>query len=157
MSNNQNDTEFTSNTMKLVAFHIGNQEFCIDIQNVREVRGWTLATPIPHAPPYVRGVINLRGAVLPVVDLSLRFGLSKSEQTSRQVIIVTQIGPQIAGLLVDAVSDIISVEVSSIKPTPDVASFAAKAFVRGVLGLDDRMISVIATEQILPEQQKAAA
>jgi purine-binding chemotaxis protein CheW len=157
MSNDQTSAEPIDTTIKLVAFHIGKQEFCIDIRSVREVRGWTHATPIPHAPGFVRGVINLRGAVLPIIDLGKRFGLTWTEQFARQVIIVTQVGDQIAGLLVDAVSDIISVETSSIKPTPDVASFAAKAFVKGVLGLDDRMISVIATEQILPEQQKVSA
>ena len=88
MTSNSNSD---SNSNKLVAFHIGNQEFCIDIKNVREVRGWTHATPIPHAPSFVRGVINLRGAVLPIVDLAQRLELNSLEQSSRQVIIVTQI------------------------------------------------------------------
>jgi purine-binding chemotaxis protein CheW len=150
-------SERKDTSTKLVAFLVGHQEFSIDIKSVREVRGWTQATPIPHAPAFVRGVINLRGAVLPIVDLNMRFGLSRNEKSTRQVIIVTQIGEQIAGLLVDAVSDIISVDVSSIQPTPDVASFAAKAFVRGVLGVDNRLISVIATEHILPELQKVVS
>ena len=147
----------TGGDQELVAFRIGAQEFCVDIMSVREIRGWTPATSIPHAPRYVRGVINLRGAVLPIVDLACRFGLPATEPTARHVIIVTQIGDQVAGLLVDAVSDILSASGNSIQPTPDVASTMAKSFVRGVLALDGRMISIITLENILPALDREAA
>ena len=84
------------------------QEFCIDIMSVREIRGWTPATALPHAPAYVRGVINLRGSVLPIVDLAERLGFPPTDASARQVIIVVQVGAQIVGLLVDAVSDILT-------------------------------------------------
>jgi purine-binding chemotaxis protein CheW len=88
---------------EFIAFRIGVQEFCIDIMSVREIRGWTPATALPHAPPYVRGVINLRGSVLPIVDLAERLGFPPTDASARQVIIVVQVGAQIVGLLVDAV------------------------------------------------------
>src|ERR1700722_8759163 len=103
---------------EFIAFRIGVQEFCIDIMSVREIRGWTPATALPHAPSYVRGVINLRGSVLPIVDLSERLGFPPTETNARQVIIVVQIGHQIVGLLVDAVSDILSLAGDAIQPTP---------------------------------------
>ncbi len=153
--------EFNSSTnspnREFVAFRVGAQEFCIDIMGVREIRGWTLATPLPHAPPYVRGVINLRGAVLPIVDLAMRLGLGLTEPTPRSVIIVVQVYQQVVGLLVDAVSDILTVSEISMQPTPDIASDMAKTFVKGVYAVDGRMISIIALECVLPINAKAAA
>src|SRR5215475_15482288 len=92
---------------ELISFRIGAQEFCVDIMAVREIRGWTQATPLPQAPNYVCGVINLRGAVLPIVDLSARLGLGVTQPDVRNVIIVVRIGPRLVGLLVDAVSEIL--------------------------------------------------
>jgi purine-binding chemotaxis protein CheW len=125
-----------SREAEFVAFRAGSLEFCINIMSVREIRGWTPATAIPRAPSYIRGVINLRGVVLPIVDLGVRLGLPVTEPTARHVIIVAQVGERAAGLLVDSVSDILSVEDTSIQPTPDVASQLARMFVRGVIAMD---------------------
>lgn len=132
-----------------IAFRISNQEFCIDIMSVREIRGWSPATTLPHAPGYVRGVINLRGAVLPIVDLAERLGFPPAEPSARHVIIVVQVGKQTVGLLVDAVSDIITESVDKIQPTPDIGSGTAKNFVRGLLAVDQRMISLLVLENIV--------
>ncbi len=131
-----------------ITFRIGSQEFCIDIMAVREIRGWTPATPLPHAPGFVRGVINLRGAVLPIIDLAERLGFPPAEPSARHVIIVVHIGAQIVGLLVDAVSDIITETIGTVQPTPDVASDVAKQFVKGILAADGRMISMLALENV---------
>ena len=133
-----------------ITFRIGDQYFCIDIMSVREIRGWTPATTLPHAPGYVRGVINLRGVVLPIIDLADRLGFSATEPTARHVIIVAQTGKQVVGLLVDAVSDIIAMAAEKVQPTPDVGSDAARAFVLGVMAIEDRMISLIALESVMP-------
>ena len=135
---------------ELIAIRVGAQEVCVDVMCVREIRGWTPATAIPRAPTYIRGVINLRGVVLPIVDLGARLGLPGSEPTARHVIIVAQVGERAAGLLVDSVSDILSLEDTSIQPTPDVASQLARMFVRGVIAMDGRMISVITMDNVLP-------
>lgn len=142
---------------ELVAFRVDSQEYCVDIMSVREIRGWTPATAIPQAPEYVRGVINLRGSVLPIVDLASRFGLNPPEPTARHVIIIAQIGKQVVGLLVDAVSDILTVLAEKIQPTPDVASDVARSFVRGVLAIEGRMISLIDLDNVLPQAQIAEA
>ena len=142
---------------ELISFRIGAQEFCVDIMEVREIRGWTPATALPQAPVFVRGVINLRGAVLPIVDLGARLGLGTADPTARHVIIVAQVQNQIVGLLVDAVSDILTVTDDVIQPTPDVASDTAKTFVRGLLAIDGRMISLIGLERVLPDLDLEAA
>lgn len=125
---------------ELIAFRIGDQEFCVNIMSVREIRGWTPATPLPHSPHYVMGVINLRGAVLPIMDLSLRLGMKPAEPTARHVIIVAQVKSRIVGLLVDAVSDILTVNDADIQPTPEVSSDLEKQYARGILAIDKRMI-----------------
>jgi purine-binding chemotaxis protein CheW len=147
----------TAASRELIAFRIGEQEFCVDIMAVREIRGWTPATPLPRAPGYMKGVINLRGAVLPIIDLGARFGLRTSEPSERHVIMVAHIGGRMVGLLVDAVSDIIQLTDEALQPTPDVASEQVKSFVKGLFALDGRLISLIELDRIIPEIEAEAA
>ena len=144
-------------SLELVAFRIGEQEYCVDIMAVREIRGWTPATTLPHAPSFVQGVINLRGTVLPIVDLAARLGLGRAEPMARHVTIVVQVQEQVVGLLVDAVSDILTVSTEEIRPTPEVASDITRQFVKGVFALDNRMISLIELTEVLPSFQRDAA
>ena len=146
------DIEFAQNRQELISFRIGAQEYCVDIMAVREIRGWAPATPLPQSPPYVRGVINLRGAVLPVIDLANRLGFGVTEPSDRNVIIVVRINGRVVGLLVDAVSEILTTTSDAIQPTPDVACEAVKRFVKGILAVEGRMISWIVLDQILPEE-----
>jgi purine-binding chemotaxis protein CheW len=142
---------------ELIAFCIGEQEFAVDIMTVREIRGWSPATPLPQTPDYIRGVINLRGAVLPIMDLAARLGLPVNELSVRSVIIVVKVGERLIGLLVDAVSDIISISDSQVQQTPDIACDRVKAFVKGLISIDTRMVSEIALERIMPELEAIAA
>ncbi|WP_374322455.1 chemotaxis protein CheW [Brevundimonas sp.] len=150
-------TEAKDPQRELIAFRIGAQEFCVDIMSVREIRGWTPATPLPRSPGYMKGVINLRGTVLPIIDLGARFGLETSEPTARHVIMVAHIGGQMVGLLVDAVSDILQMSEAAVQPTPDVASDRVKTFVKGIFSIDGRMISLIELDHILPQVEAEAA
>lgn len=143
--------------VELVAFRIGEQEYCVDIMAVREIRGWTPATMLPHAPSFVTGVINLRGTVLPIVDLAARLGLGRAEPTARHVTIVVQIADQVVGLLVDAVSDILTVQTTEIGPCPDVNSDTTRQFVKGVFAIENRMISLIELTEVLPQHIRDAA
>lgn len=145
-----------SGSSELIAFRLGGQEFCVDIMSVRDIRGWTQTTPLPHSPDYVKGVINLRGSVLPVIDLAARLGFRTTEPTARHVIIVTQVENQSVGLLVEAVSDILTINAAAIQPTPDVASELARMFMRGVLAIEGRMISLISLDCVLPQGQEQA-
>ena len=146
------DTQEALDSSELVAFRIGDQEYCVDIMSVREIRGWTPATKLPASPEYVRGVINLRGSVLPIVDLAKRLGFEETAPSARHVIIISQIGSQVVGLLVDAVSDILTVMSEMIQPTPDVASEVANNFIQGVMAMEGRMISLIDLDRILPNE-----
>jgi purine-binding chemotaxis protein CheW len=143
--------------IELIAFRIGVQEYCVDIMAVREIRGWSASTPLPRAPHYVRGVINLRGAVLPIVDLSSRLGLGETVTSARSVIVVVRIDTRLVGLLVDAVSDILTVSADTIQPTPDVASAMVQLFSKGILAVEDRMINWLSLDHLLPDQEAVAA
>ncbi|MFN3512927.1 MAG: chemotaxis protein CheW [Phenylobacterium sp.] len=142
---------------ELIAFRIGDQEFCVDIMQVREIRGWTPATPLPRTPSYIKGVINLRGAVLPIVDLGARLGLATTEPTARHVIMVVNVGSRTLGLLVEAVSDIINLSDDMVQPTPDIACDQVKSFVKGLFAIDGRMISLISLDRVLQETEAEAA
>lgn len=142
---------------ELIVFRIGDQEFCVDIMSVREIRGWMPATVLPRSPSYVRGVINLRGTVLPIVDLAARLEYPPAIPTTRHVIVVTQIANQVIGLLVDAVSDILTFDETQIQPTPPVASESARSFVGGLIALEGRMINLLRLDNILSEMRVEAA
>jgi purine-binding chemotaxis protein CheW len=143
--------------IELIAFRVADQEYCVDIMAVREIRGWSTSTPLPRAPNYVRGVINLRGAVLPIVDLSSRLGLGETVTSARSVIVVVRIDTRLIGLLVDAVSDILTVSGELIQPTPDVACATVQKFSRGILAIEQRMINWLSLDNLLPDQEAVAA
>ncbi|QLF69337.1 chemotaxis protein CheW [Peteryoungia desertarenae] len=142
---------------ELIAFRIGDQEFCVNIMSVREIRGWTPATPLPHAPSYVMGVINLRGAVLPIVDLSSRLGMKPANPSERHVIIVAQVRSKVIGLLVEAVSDILTVTDENIQPTPEVSSDLERQYARGILAIDKRMICLVELGALFTDAESEAA
>ncbi|MFK7835803.1 MAG: chemotaxis protein CheW [Sulfitobacter sp.] len=130
-------------SIELLTFRIADQEYALDIMSVREIRGWTHATPLPHAPHYMKGVINLRGTVLPVMDLSARLGLPQRQQNERNVIIVVKLEESMTGLLVDAVSDIIALSPEDMQPPPDLSSDSVEAVVSALTLIDERMIRVL--------------
>ncbi len=143
--------------IELLSFRLAEQEYSVDIMSVREIRGWTRATPLPHAPAYVRGVINLRGTVLPVVDLSTRLGMAPVAGDARNVIIVVQVGNQSAGLLVDAVSDILALPMSDLQAPPELAADTAHSFISALTIVDGGMIRVLDLTAVLPESRVEAA
>ena len=106
---------------ELISVRIGDQAYAIDIMAVREIRGWTAATPLPHAPPHVLGMMNLRGAILPVIDLGARLGLGPASPSASSVVVVAQIGEAQMGLVVDAVSDLLGLDEARI--AADVAEY----------------------------------
>lgn len=133
---------------ELIAFRVASQEFGVDVKAVREIRGWTAATRLPHTPDHVLGVINLRGQALPIIDLAARMSFPPTEPTTRHAIIVAEVAGKDVGLLVDGVSEIFSVRESEIQPPPDVAC-RAKSVVLGVIPAAERMISVLSLESLV--------
>jgi purine-binding chemotaxis protein CheW len=144
-------TRSDNDKLEMVAFKTAGQDFCIDIMSVREIRGWVPATVLPHSPEYVLGVINLRGAVVPIIDLSVRLGMGRIESNDRNVIIIVNLGGQTFGLLVEAVSDILGVDTTAVQSVPDIAESATAAFVKGIVIGDKASTRVLDVRNVLGE------
>ncbi|MBR9762938.1 MAG: chemotaxis protein CheW [Rhodobacteraceae bacterium] len=143
--------------LELLTFRVADQEYSLDIMSVREIRGWTRTTPMPHAPDYMRGVINLRGTVLPVMDLARRLNLPSQETNERNVIIVVKLAGTLTGLLVDAVSDIVAITEDDLQPPPDISSDPQMSVVRSLTVIDDQMIRVLDLAAVVPVSSDEAA
>jgi purine-binding chemotaxis protein CheW len=148
-------TDTAAPALELISFCIGEQEFCIDVKTVREIRGWTPATPIPHAPAYLRGVINLRGAIMPVIDLRNRLGLGVTIPETRHVIVVVECQDRLAGILVDAVSETFTVPRDSLQPAPDVGE--ELRYLQAIISIENRLISYLRMDDVFPAQIDEAA
>ena len=128
---------------ELITFEVGGQVFGIDIMAIREIRAWSPTTRLPHVPYYVAGVVNLRGTVLPVLDLAARLGWDPTDPTPRHAIIVTQLGSQACGLIVDSVSDIVTIPNDALQPPPTTANDSIVGFLEGLAAIEDRMVMVL--------------
>ena len=140
-----------STMSQFVAFTIGEQNYCVDIMSVREIRAWTGATPLPNTADYVRGVINLRGSIVPIVDLRIRFGLGETEPTKSHVVVIVAIEDRLNGLLVDSVSDILSVSADDIAAIPETDVGSRVRYLDGLITKEDRMVALIALDRVIDE------
>lgn len=129
--------------VEFVTFFTGGQSFSIDIRQVREIRRWSAVTPLPHAPAEVLGVMNLRGSVIPIFDLAVRFGLDRTPDNARNVVVIAAHESQTVGLLVESVSEILSVARDRIQETPDLRSDNSRQSIIGVIPVDDGMTRII--------------
>jgi purine-binding chemotaxis protein CheW len=145
-----------SATQQVLTFELGDETYGVEILRVREIRGWTAVTRIPHAPPHVLGVLNLRGSIVPVVDLRMRFALERAEYTKVTVIIVLSVhsaaGRREVGVVVDGVSDVVDVEAASVKQAPDLGTQFATEYIRGLVSVANRMVVLLDIDRLIGEQ-----
>jgi purine-binding chemotaxis protein CheW len=142
---------------ELITFEVEDQIFGIDIMAIREIRAWTPVTRLPRVPHYMAGVVNLRGTVLPVVDLAARLGWAPTEPTPRHAIIVIQHDGQTRGLIVHAVSDIVTVASDAMQPPPATSSNSLVPFLEGLTAVEDRMVMVLDLNAISASEELAEA
>lgn len=133
---------------QLITFEIGGRRLAIDIMAVREIRAWSPATPLPNAPAHVGGVLNLRGVILPVMDLSQQLGWGRTDPSGRHVIIVIRIGDHLRGLVVDAVNDIVTIAPEEIQPVPDIGEAVSARYLQGIANLGDRLIMILDLDRL---------
>jgi purine-binding chemotaxis protein CheW len=134
---------------QFITFTLDAQEYGVDIMLVREIKGWTETTSLPQAPSYVRGVVNLRGIIVPIFDLRARFGMGVTTPTRMHVVIIVMVGNRITGLLVDAVSDIISVSPDQVRPVPEMGVAVEERFLEGLVALQDRMVTLVSLDGLI--------
>ncbi|GGX64315.1 chemotaxis protein CheW [Tateyamaria omphalii] len=147
----------TTKQKELLTFRLSDQEYALDIMTVREIRGWTRATPMPLAPSFMRGVINLRGTVLPIMDLAERLGLPEADQGERNVIVVVQLNGSTIGLLVNSVSDIITRDADELQTPPDATVQDDRNVIDAITLLNDRMIRVLNVSKVVVPPESDAA
>jgi purine-binding chemotaxis protein CheW len=137
---------------QLISFAIGDDQYGVDIMAVREIKGWTDITPLPRQSEYVRGVLNLRGVIVPIVDLRCRFGQGLTKATPLHIVIIVQIAAKPIGLLADRVLDIVSLDETQIKPVPRVAQASRVSFLSGLVTTEAGMIALIDLPNLLSMQ-----
>lgn len=134
---------------EFLSFTLGPEEYAIDILKVQEIRGYDAATAIAGAPKFIKGVINLRGIIVPIVDLRIKFGIGTVEYSPFTVVIMLNLGARVVGIVVDSVSDVISLAADRIHPAPDFASSIGASYVLGLGTLEDRMLILIDIERLM--------
>jgi purine-binding chemotaxis protein CheW len=142
---------------QFISFAIGDDQYGVDIMAVREIKGWSQITRLPRQPDYMRGVLNLRGVMVPIIDLRCRFGQGMTEATPLHVVIVVQIGANHVGLLADRVLDIVGCNASQVQPVPRVAQGSRIDFLSGLVTIDSGMIALIDLSHILSVSIKEGA
>ncbi len=133
---------------QFLTFRVDGEEYGVDIMQVREIKGWTDTTRLPNSPEYLRGVMNLRGVIVPIFDLRTRFHKGVTEATITHVNIILVVENRNLGILVDAVSDILTVDVKDIKEAPDVETRADGHFINGLISLEERMVVLLDIHQL---------
>lgn len=140
--------------LQLVVFKLGDETYGVDIVAVREIIALQPITRVPGAPPFMEGILNLRGHVIPVMDLRRRFGLQGSEVTRETRIMVVEVGGHTLGLVVDAVSEVLRVPAETIEPPHELTVGVDTGFLRGVAKLDKRLVILLNLEELLQSQEQ---
>jgi len=138
--------------VQYLTVNLAHEEYAIDILAVREIRGWTPVTRIPQAPHYVLGVLNLRGTIVPVLDLRLRFGLAREEYSATTVTVIITVAGRHFGVVVDAVSDVLDVQPTDVRPVPDMGTTVDTEYLKGLTSVAERMVLLLDVDKLLQPQ-----
>jgi purine-binding chemotaxis protein CheW len=136
-------------SQQFLTFLVGREEYGIDILRVQEIKAFSTVTAVPNTPAYIRGVMNLRGTVIPVLDLRVKFGMTNPRYDKFTVIVVIKLRSKVVGLVVDAVSDVLDIPTASIERPPELVTDAETAFIRGMATIAERLIMLVDVDQII--------
>lgn len=138
-----------------LSFVLGNEEYGIEILKVQEIRGYDAVTPIANTPAFIKGVINLRGSIVPIIDLRLRFNLGKAEYNEFTVVIILNLSGRVVGIVVDGVSDVMALTASQVRPVPELVATIDTKYLVGLGTVDDRMLILVDIERLMSSQEMA--
>jgi purine-binding chemotaxis protein CheW len=152
-------TTVTGDARQYLTFLLAGTEYGVDILRVQEIRGWDAVTPLPNTPEYVRGVMDLRGTIVPIIDLRQRFGLESIAYGPTTVVVVLRVvhdhSSRVIGIVADAVSDVYNVSAAEIQPPPDCGSTIGTQVVQGLATVNNKMVIIINTDQLLNAEELA--
>jgi purine-binding chemotaxis protein CheW len=147
--------QLSGKTLQVISFALGSEEYGVDIAQVQEINRMVTITHVPQAAQFMEGVINLRGRLIPIIDLRTRFGMERAERTKDTRIVVTEIGSKRLGMVVDSVSEVLRVPVEQIEDAPDLVAGVDTEYIRGVGKLDDRLIIMLDLDRVISVGEKA--
>ncbi|MGD9849789.1 MAG: chemotaxis protein CheW [Nitrospirales bacterium] len=149
-------TTYSSEDQQYLTFDLADEYYGVDILKVQEIKGYTTVTRIPNTPDYLKGVLNLRGTIVPIVDLRMKFGMGTTEPTSFTVVVVVNVRNRVMGFLVDAVSDVLDLNAKNIQPPPDMGTTVDITFVAGIGNANDRLVTLLDIDRVLTEDEVKA-
>jgi len=152
--NDKAPTKLTGQTMQVVSFALGSEEYGVDIAQVQEINRMVTITHVPRAPHFMEGVINLRGQLIPIIDLRTRFGMPRTEHTKNTRIVVTEIGSKRVGMVVDSVSEVLRIPTEQIEDAPDMIAGVETEYIRGVGKMGDRLIIMLDLGRVISGSEK---
>jgi purine-binding chemotaxis protein CheW len=150
------ETIADADTQQFLTFKLAGEEYGVGILSVQEIRGWSAVTAIPHSPNWLLGVINLRGVVVPIIDLRIKFNFAKAEYNEFTVVIILNVGARVVGIVVDGVSDVITLANDQIKPAPSLGNNADTSHIIGFGTLDERMRILMDVERLMASTDLSA-
>lgn len=136
-------------TREVLVFVLGQEEYGVDILKVQEIRGYEKVTAIPSAPAYLKGVVNLRGIIVPVIDLRVKFGLAEPKYDAFTVVVILRLAGRVIGIVVDGVSDVVRLSPGDVKAAPQLGALVDSSFLAGLAAQADRMILLLDIEKLL--------
>ncbi|MCI0508792.1 MULTISPECIES: chemotaxis protein CheW [Chromohalobacter] len=142
-------------SQEYLVFSLGSEEYAVDILKVQEIRGYENVTRIANAPDFIKGVTNLRGVIVPIVDLRIKFHLDKVEYEGQTVVIVVNVADRVVGIVVDGVSDVMTLSSDQIKPAPEFGETLSADYLSGLGSLEDRMLVIVDIEKLLTSEEMA--
>jgi purine-binding chemotaxis protein CheW len=144
-----NQISFATDGRQYLTFRLAEEEYGVEILKVQEIKGYSTITPIPNTPSYLKGVMNLRGTIVPVVDLRSKFAMAEAEYNQFTVIIVVTVGTKVMGLIVDAVSDVLNIPKSDIQATPDFGSEVDARYINGMAKAGDKLVVLLDIDKVM--------
>nr|WP_298376181.1 chemotaxis protein CheW [uncultured Halomonas sp.] len=150
-----NAANLDAHSSEFLVFSLGEEEYAVDILKVQEIRGYENVTRIANAPDFIKGVTNLRGVIVPIVDLRIKFHLANIEYGGQTVVIVVNVGDRVVGIVVDGVSDVMTLSPDQIKPAPEFGVTMSSDYLSGLGSLEDRMLVLVDIDKLLTSEEMA--
>ena len=148
-------TTYSSDDYRFLTFNLAEELYGVDILKVQEIKGYSKVTKIPNTPDYLKGVLNLRGSIVPIIDLRMKFGMGMTEPTFFTVVVVVNVRNRVMGFLVDAVSDVLDLNAKDIQPPPELGSSVDITFVAGIGNSNDCLVTLLNIDRVLTDEEVA--
>lgn len=153
----RSETLINDGSLEVLAFKLGTEEYGVGILKVQEIRGYEAVTQIANAPAHVKGVVNLRGLIVPIIDMRIKLGLAEPSYDQFTVVIILNIGQRVVGMVVDAVADVVSLTPDQIRPAPDMGGSFDTSHIVGLGTLDGRMIILVDIDRLVSSEELGVA